>query len=299
MNTEGRIPTARPEHKWPRPLEVSPAELERPTLVTLPKLIVNTVIRLFHDPVGIILGSAFVLIMLWGVHGKLDLLGLVWDGWKGPGSDPATRSRILPGIPWDQEWISFFAGAVLLVLVPCVVIKLVLKQDLKDYGLCLPPKGRRALAWLSAALLFALSLPAFYLGAHDDGMRALYPLYRDFADVSQFALYQFGYLLFFVAIEFMFRGYLLFGLFQFRDRDAPPGVVGIRGPLVFGYYAIFISMLSYTAWHLGKPVPELWGTLFWGIVAGTVALESRSIVPLILIHWLLNVLLDLAVWRGW
>ena len=44
--------------------------------------------------------------------------------------------------------------------------------------------------------------------------------------------------------------------------------------MAFGYYAILLSMLSYTAWHLGKPLPELWGTLVWGLVAGTIVLAD-------------------------
>lgn len=41
---------------------------------------------------------------------------------------------------------------------------------------------------------------------------------------------------------------------------------------MFGYYAILISMLSYTAWHLGKPSLELFSTLIWGRAAA----PSRS-----------------------
>jgi membrane protease YdiL (CAAX protease family) len=58
-------------------------------------------------------------------------------------------------------------------------------------------------------------------------------------------------------------------------------------------------MLSYTAWHLGKPVPELWGTLVWGILAGTVVLATRTVWPVIIVHWLLNVFMDLAIYKDW
>jgi hypothetical protein len=67
----------------------------------------------------------------------------------------------------------------------------------------------------------------------------------------------------------------------------------------FGYYAVLISMLSYTAWHLGKPQLELWGTVPWGLATGTIALISRSILLLILVHWGLNAFLDLAIREGW
>lgn len=290
---------ARSEEKFPRVRPVSEKELDHPRLRTITKLIWNSVARLFHDPVGMILGSAFLLIMLWGHLGKLELLGLVWDGWKGPGVDSAAGGRILPGIPWDQEWVSFWAGALLLVAVPAILIRRVYRQDLREYGLGLPASDRWGLTGLSSVVLLLVSLPAFYLGAKNPAMQATYPLFRDFEGLGQFFVYQLGYLPFFLAIEFIFRGYLLFGLFHVKDRGAPPGVTGVSGPLVFGYYAIFISMLAYTAWHLGKPAPELWGTLVWGIAAGSVALACGTIWHLVFIHWLLNVFMDWVIWSGW
>jgi hypothetical protein len=283
----------------PSPLPISEEELEHPTLKTVGKLLYNTPVRFFHDPTAMIIGSAFLALMLWGYHGNLDLLGAVWDGWKGPGSDPASRAEIIPGIPWDQEWVSFWAGAVIVVGIPWLLIRFVFHQRLRDYGMGLPEPGRRRLAVLTSIALFVVPFGTFYLGAQDPGMAATYPFYKDFDGTGEFVVYELGYLPFFVAIEFIFRGYLLFGLFQLQDQDAPPGVVGEKGPLVFGYYAILISMLSYTAWHLGKPLPELWGTLVWGLAAGTVALAIRSIIPIIAVHWLLNVWLDLVIWQGW
>lgn len=278
---------------------VTEEELRNPTFITLPRLVRDTVVRLFRDPVGILIGSAFVLLMLWGTHGNLELLGLAWQGWEGPGSDPAGRATILPGIPWDQEWVSFWAGVVLVVGIPALIIKFGFGEKVSDYGLGLPAPGRRKLAAMSALALFGVSLPFFFAAAQNPGMQDLYPFFKGFESDGDFFVYELGYLGFFIAIEFIFRGYLLFGLYGLKDRVAPAGVVGERGPLVFGYYAILISMLSYTAWHLGKPVPELWGTLVWGILAGTVALATRTIWPLILVHWLLNVFMDLAIYKDW
>ena len=64
----------------------------------------------------------------------------------------------------------------------------------------------------------------------------------------------------------------------------------------FGLYAILIQMLAYVAWHHGKPVPELVGTFVWGICAAAIALRIRSIWPIILSHWLYNILLDVLIW---
>lgn len=288
----------REESRRPRLKPVSEAEMDRPTVGFVLKLIWNSLVRVFHDPVGMILASGFALIMVWGYHGRLEILGRLWEGWKGPGSPPEGRARILPGVPWDQEALSFMAGLVLLVVVPCILIKVVYRRSLSDFGLGLPPRGKGRLALLSAAILLVASLPAFYLGTRDAEMKATYPIYRGtFSGLSDFVCYELAYLPFFIAIEFIFRGYLLFGLFNLRDEHAPPGVSGEPGPLVFGYYSILISMLSYTAWHLGKPLAELWGTLIWGVAAGSIALAVRTIWPIVLVHWLLNVVLDYLLWQ--
>ncbi len=278
---------------------VTDEELDDPTIVTIVKLIWNTLGRLLREPLGILLGSAFIVLIVWGHHGKLELLGVVVDGWEGPGSDPATRARLIPGIPWDQEWISFGAGAVLLLGLPALLITRVFKQPLSAYGLGLPRESRRGLTALSAVVLLGLSLPVFYLGAQNPSMQATYPLYRGtFTSGGQFWLYELGQLPFFVAIEFIFRGFLLFGLFQITDANGPQRSAGEARRPLFGYYAIFISMLSYTAWHLGKPAPELWGTLVWGVAAGSIALATGTVWHIIGVHWVLNVFLDYVIWTG-
>lgn len=270
-------------------------ELEQPSFVTVFKLIWQSIRSFFTERPGRIIGSAFILLMLWGFHGELELLRLVWPDWRGPGKDVGYRPQLLPGVPWDHELISFVVGAFLVVVIPVLIIRFVFKQPLSDYGLGLPPKGKRALA-LSTFLTFTLlCLPGFWLGAHDPSMRQVYPFYKAFSGPGEFILYELSYLPFFIAIDFIFRGYLLFGLAGIRDMEIKNSRGGIAGPLYFGKYALLIQMLSYTAWHLGKPLPELWGTLAWGLAAGATAYAVRSVWPIILSHWLLNVFLDAAI----
>jgi hypothetical protein len=202
-----------------------------------------------------------------------------------------SRPSLIPGIPWDNELISFVAGFLLLVLVPIALIKFVYKQPLRAFGLGLPPPGKRKLAVQGFLLLTLPSLVGFFFAAQNPALTEVYPFFRPFSSVGQFLVYELVYLLFFVAIEFMFRGYLLFGLAGVRDTDVGDRG-GVPGVYYFGRYALMIQMLSYTAWHLGKPLPELWGTIVWGLAAGAVAYAVRSIWPVTLSHWLLNVVLD-------
>lgn len=287
---------------------ISELEFQTPDVRTFFKVIWCSIKAFFVERPGQILGSAVFLLMVWGYHGNLELLGSVWSEWRPPGVDLQTRPELITGLPWANELISFWGGAFLVVVIPILLIKFVYRQPLSAYGLGSPPPDRRRFALLAFLILMAL-VPIFALvGSQNDAIRELYPLYRPFTSDWQFILYELTYLPFFVAIEFIFRGYLLFGLAGIRDRDAHPDATtrrpgtpsenkdtGVPGVYYFAHYALLIQMLSYTAWHLGKPVAELWGTLIWGLVAGAVAYASRSLWYVILAHWLLNVILDAII----
>lgn len=270
-------------------------ELQSPGLFTIFKLIWLALRGFFHERPGQIIGSSLILIMLWGMHGQLELLGLIWPKWRGPGIDLGKRPGLLGGIPWDHELISFWVGAFLLVGIPILIIIFGFREPLSRYGLGLPPKGKRKLAWWTFLTFTLCSLPAYWLGAGDAEMGRIYPLYRPFSGAMQFILYELTYFPFFVAIEFIFRGYLLFGLAGVRDGETGKNDSGIPGTIYFGKYALLIQMLSYTAWHLGKPLPELFGTLIWGLAAGVMAMAVNSIWPIVLSHWILNVFMDAII----
>lgn len=296
MHNENR-PRALEEEGPELTTAVGPVELENPDFVTILRLVFESVKPFVKERAGQIIGSGFLLLMLWGTHGKLELLGFLWPAWgeATPGSDPTTRPDLIPGVPWDYELVSFWGGALIIVLIPVLLIKLAYKEKLSDYGLGWPTRGRLKVAFWGFATLTLVSLPAFWLGASDPGMQELYPFYRDFSSVGQFVLYELSYLPFFLAIEFIFRGYLLFGLAGVKDEEIARTGGGFQGRFYFHRYALLIQMLSYTAWHLGKPIPELWGTLVWGLAAGVIVYASRSIWLIVLAHWLLNVVLDYRI----
>ena len=278
-------------------VDATEEELSNPRPFTLIKVIWRTLRVLPMERTGQIIGSTFFLLMLWGFHGNLELLRFLLPGWRGPGA-PAPRPQLIPGIPWDHELISFWGGALLVVVIPILLIRFVYRQPLSDYGLALPRPGRWRLALAGFGLLM-VTAPLFLLGRRDPAMAATYPFYRDFPTLLSFALYELTYLPFFIAIEFIFRGYLLFGLAGKIETSAPRaralGVDARQSIFYFGKYALLVQMLSYTAWHLGKPLPELWGTLAWGLVAGVVAYVGESLWPVILAHWILNIVLDAAI----
>jgi hypothetical protein len=276
--------------------KISENELRSPSVKTPFTLIWFSIRGFFKERHGQIICSTILLLVLWGWHGRMEWLSMLWSDWRGPGVDIGNRPVLIPGIPWDNELISFWAGAFLLVVVPMMMIKFLFRQPLTDYGLGLPPLGRRRLAFWSFLLLTLIPLAPFWLGTGDPSMCKEYPIYRPFTSGGAFILYELTYLPFFIAIEFIFRGYLLFGLAAVPQRTdtLESGKEG-RNKFFFGRYALIISMLPYIAWHLGKPVPEVWGAIVWGFAAGVLVYTIRSIWPVVLAHWMLNVFMDTLI----
>ncbi len=269
---------------------------EKASIKDVVLLIWNSAKTFFHERPGQIIGSAFILIMLWGYHGNLDLFRSIAETeWFPKGIIEGIKSSLLSIAPWYNQLLSFWAGFFFVVFIPILIIKFGFKQKLSDYGLALPSKGERAFAFKVFLTLTLICLPFFWIGAGSESMQKVYPFYKNFTSIPQFAFYELTYLPFFIAIEFIFRGYLLFGLAGVKDNEAGVSKGGLYGVFYFSRYAILIQMLSYTAWHLGKPIPELWGTPLWGIATGVCALKVRSIWPGTLSHWLLNIFLDAMI----
>lgn len=278
---------------------LSPEQLDAATLWTVLRSLFETVRAIATARHSQIMGTAIVLLLLWGTHGRVDLLGTVLPGWTGPGTagDPR-RAQLIPGLPWDQEWISFGIGALLLVVIPVLIIKFWFRESLSDYGLGLPKPNRVRYTIWSTVFLTVLMVPLVYFSSRDASMRATYPFFRQFDSLGAFLLYELGYGVFFLVIEFIFRGYLLFGLYGAHHPQGMSGARESRELPMLNHYAILISMLAYCTWHLGKPIPEYWGTLMFGVVTGTIALTSGTIWHIVLVHWLVNVWLDYLIWTS-
>lgn len=226
---------------------------------------------------GIILMSTLVGVVLWGPKGTPIFSDLL-TSWL----------REIPAEElWRDQLLSFITGFLVLVVVPVCIIKYVLHERLVDFGLGL---GNFKLGSALTLVLIAASIPLFQIGANSTSMQLEYPmLFRGIPGAARsqvfswntFVLYEATYALFFLTIEFIFRGYLLFGLSR-----------------RFGRYAVLFQMLSYTAWHLVKPVPELSGTLLWGFATAAVTLRARSLWYVFIAHYLLNIYLDCMILHG-
>ena len=74
------------------------------------------------------------------------------------------------------------------------------------------------------------------------------------------------------ASEFIYRGFLLFGL---KEK--------------FKEGSILLQMIPFALLHLGKPELETVSTLFTGILFGYVAYRGKSFLPAFIIHLFINI----------
>jgi hypothetical protein len=146
------------------------------------------------------------------------------------------------------------------VAIPILVIKLVLRERVRDYGVRIKGSTRY---WRIYALLLLIILPIAFAASYNGAFQAKYPFYKIAKGESLwpwFWAWEVLYALQFVSLEFFFRGFMVHGL-------APR----------FGYMAIFMMMVPYMMIHFTKPMPEAFGSIIAGFVLGSLALDSRSI----------------------
>ena len=175
-------------------------------------------------------------------------------------------------------WFVILAYTVL----PAIYCRKVLNLRLPDLGLV--AKGFLKHAWIYVGL-FLLVFPFVVGVSGTETFQSKYPLFgrSSGADVylHRFLLWEFSYALQFVALEFFFRGVLLFG------------AVRVLGP-----WAIVAMVVPYMMIHFGKPGAEAVGAILAGSALGLIALRTRSIYAGMAIHigvaWSMDLL---ALWR--
>ena len=146
------------------------------------------------------------------------------------------------------------------MLVPLSVGFLLLRDKPRDYGI-------RVGRWKSAIILVVVSLAAMALILYGTSklpeVRSYY--HRDAIDwfnlLLDTALYMFAW-------EFLFRGYMLFGLEKSIGKNS-----------------VVVHAIPFVLLHLGKPFLETLVCIPGGFIFGYVAYRTRSFLPCFIIHF--------------
>jgi membrane protease YdiL (CAAX protease family) len=131
-------------------------------------------------------------------------------------------------------------------------------------------------------------IPTVSIASSWSAFRGVYPLAgsaaytlneggRSTVSWGLFATYELGYLAYFVAWEFLFRGWLINGLLPHWGR----------GP------AILTQVLPFAVMHLGKAEPEALGSIIAAVALGVLAVRTRSFWYGAAVHGIV------AIWMDW
>lgn len=214
-----------------------------------------------HRQPTVILLAATVLMLLWSYYGSPAFLARRFAA-------AGTRDAGAGAIG------SFVSCFVLLGLIPGAIVALVFRERLADYGVGLGVPSRTLRA---TVLLVPLFLAAAAAGARDPAILAKFPINpRAGESAGMFALHAATYLLFYLGWEFLFRGFLLFGL--------RPGIGDVN--------AVLVQTMASALLHIGSPAAETFGAIPAGVLWGAIALWTRSLLPGLVHHFLLGVALD-------
>jgi membrane protease YdiL (CAAX protease family) len=163
--------------------------------------------------------------------------------------------------PIQNEWLSSF---LYYAVFPILVILIILRKNPLDFGLRIGNirvwgKYVLVICLISAAVLFAASfIPSLQKYYKQDSFSFLRYFLINCVSLS--------------AQEFIFRGFLIFGL-QEKYKEG----------------SILIQMIPFVLLHLGKPELETISTLFTGILFGYVAYRGKSFWPAFIIHLFINI----------
>lgn len=175
---------------------------------------------------------------------------------------------------WTGAFYSFISSLILFGLIPLLIIKYAFKEKLSDYGLQI---GDWKFGILSVLVMAPVMIALTYPSAKDAQFISEYPLFKG-AGASAFIFIQhaFLYLIYYIGYEIFMRGFIQFGL---RDK--------------FGdWYAILIQTSISCLFHIGKPDGEIYSSILGGIIWGIVVFRTRSLLYVLIVHWLLGISLD-------
>lgn len=164
------------------------------------------------------------------------------------------------------EYIYWFVGDfITFFLLAILIIKFFLKESIKDYGL---RWGEHKIGLSISFIFLAVMLPLIWFFSATPEFVEKYPhLLSARSNWGEFSIYEMGMIIYLFSWEFIWRGFMLFGL---KEK--------------FGYYAVLIQMIPFVILHNGKPIAETLGAIAGGIALGILAFRTNSFFYGVITH---------------
>lgn len=203
----------------------------------------------------------------------LDSLGLAGVAGDFRATFWGTNPRDLAPLLW---WAGISVAGY--VVVPVVLITLVWRQRLAEYGVRWNADWDTLRPYLAFVLVMA---PVVWLASSTDQFQARYPFLNMMPGESirsRWVIWESAYFAQFFALEFFFRGFMVLGL---KAR--------------FGWLSIAVMVVPYCMIHFAKPMPEAVAAIVAGIALGYLSMKSGTVFWGALLHCAVAVSFDLTV----
>ncbi len=161
----------------------------------------------------------------------------------------------------DHKWLTYLLYYFSL---PILAIVVVLRKNPLDFGLWI---GSYRVWGVHAAVACSATVVLLLVATRVSAVNAYYA--QSDLDLLRYAAST-AVLLF--SLEFLYRGFLIFGL---KER--------------FGEGAVLIQMIPFALLHIGKPEVETVGCILSGTYFGFVVYRTNSVWPAFIIHFFANV----------
>lgn len=177
--------------------------------------------------------------------------------------------------PFLFEYLYWFIGDFVTFILPTILlIKFFFKETLSEYGFQI---GDWKLGIRLTLLFLIIMIPIIWFVSASSEFSQKYPHLSTAKDSWNILfIYEAGLFIYMIAWEFIWRGFMIFGLEK-----------------KFGYYSIFIQMIPFVILHNGKPFVETFGAIPGGIALGLLALRTRSFYYCIVVHSGVMFLIDI------
>jgi membrane protease YdiL (CAAX protease family) len=222
----------------------------------------EVVIQFKANPALLILLLTPILLTLWVYFGKHNTL---------------PQTLFPSGGDIAAVWYEYLAAFLLMFALPALLLWLFYRLSPRRLGVRLGD-WRQGLIWLGIGTPFMLL--AAYAGSLDPAMQAEYPqAHSVLGNLPLLLGMEVGYLIYYFAWEFLFRGCLFFGL------EKQYGALA----------AVLIQTIPSSIVHIGKPFNESFSAIFAGLFFGFVAYRTRSIFYPMILHAIVGIGVDIFI----
>lgn len=181
---------------------------------------------------------------------------------------------------WRGNWWSAIPLALFaligMLLLPLLVIRKFFKEDLREYGFRLPEDYRETLILVFLAIVLFLPLLFFFGG--EDSFQGYYSAVAELTLGKFLVVGVLASLIYYVAEEFLFRGFLFWGLWQRA-----------------GYHSFWINGVIFASLHLTKPFAEVVFAFFASLIFCFLSLKTKSFLSAAAVHFAIALIFNILI----